>query len=404
MKGTDASDWPSSPFFQTKVQPGNPDMAMEVSCGQCHQRLLIETAGVIVACPHCGVHLSLPEPIADTLPTPLAESPLETDIAPLETDVAPRLPSPVFFGKVDDDCLQDPERVSTSSDFDAIPDVELAGMFASRTEILREFRQFPSPTVAETASNSLQKEASSGQTFLSLLLIVIGTYASLLTMYVIYLTMFSRSHQLESLPDLKTVPQVGGRVAVPGPEHELPLGHQLTLRQSQRYGNIRVTPMRVTRGPMAFVHFDGDADRTRSPSAPILKLWLHFENVSAEQTIMPLDTTLMYFHRGLDKVISFNVLFPAADRKKKDGRFYYHFDRLPPDSEWLIVGQQTNRALQPHEAFDLFVPSEEEIENLSGQLIWRVHFRKGHGPKSGNGVTTLIEVGFDAAEIEPETV
>ncbi|RLS83404.1 MAG: hypothetical protein DWI02_00630 [Planctomycetota bacterium] len=396
-------------------------MAMEVSCGQCHRRLLIETAGVIVACPHCGVHLSLPEATADPLLTPLEDVPREPEATletvvpletkgpleietPLETEVASWSPTPVFFGKVDDDCLQDLERVSTPADFDAIPDVGVGGTSASQAEILHEFRQLPSPSVAETASNSLQKEASSGQTFLSLLLIVIGTYASLLTMYVIYLTLFSRSHQLESLPDLKTVPQVGGRVAVPGPEHELPPGHQLTLGQSRRYGNIRVTPIRITRGPMSFVHFDGDADRTRPPSAPVLKLWLHFENVSSEQTIMPLDTTLMYFHRGLDKVISFNALFPAADRKKKDGRFYYHFDRLPPDSEWLIVGQQTNRALQPHEAFDLFVPSEEEIEDLSGQLIWRVHFRKGHARKSGNGVTTLIEVGFDAAEIEPESV
>ena len=35
-------------------------MAMEVSCGQCQGRLLIETPGVVVACPHCGVHLSVP--------------------------------------------------------------------------------------------------------------------------------------------------------------------------------------------------------------------------------------------------------------------------------------------------------------------------------------------------------
>ena len=37
-------------------------MAMEVTCGQCHGRLLIETPGVVVACPHCGVHLSIPAP------------------------------------------------------------------------------------------------------------------------------------------------------------------------------------------------------------------------------------------------------------------------------------------------------------------------------------------------------
>ena len=41
-------------------------MVMEVCCGQCNARLLVDTPGVVVACPHCGVHLSVPLPDDDS--------------------------------------------------------------------------------------------------------------------------------------------------------------------------------------------------------------------------------------------------------------------------------------------------------------------------------------------------
>ena len=93
---------------------------------------------------------------------------------------------------------------------------------------------------------------------LSLALLIVGSYASLLTIYAVYLTLFGRKHQLESLPDLKTVQQQGGRATVPRPENDLPPGHQLKLGQSQRFGDIRVTPLRVTRGPITFQHYTAE--------------------------------------------------------------------------------------------------------------------------------------------------
>src|SRR5690349_12191969 len=33
---------------------------MELICGACHGRLLVETPGTTVACPHCGTHLQTP--------------------------------------------------------------------------------------------------------------------------------------------------------------------------------------------------------------------------------------------------------------------------------------------------------------------------------------------------------
>ena len=49
-------------------------MVMEVCCGQCNGRLLIETPGVVVACPHCGVHLSIPLPDEDPEGSPSLEA------------------------------------------------------------------------------------------------------------------------------------------------------------------------------------------------------------------------------------------------------------------------------------------------------------------------------------------
>ena len=116
----------------------------------------------------------------------------------------------------------------------------------------------------------------------------------------------------------------------------------------------------------------------------MLKLWLKFENLSDHQTIAPLDTTLMFFQRLTDnRVASYNVLFREADRKDRNAHFYYLFDRMAVDSEWILIGQHTNEELAPGQSFETFVPSEENTEGLTGDVVWRVHFRKGHGARNG---------------------
>ncbi len=250
----------------------------------------------------------------------------------------------------------------------------------------------------------VQQAVDSRNAFLMMLLILVGSYASLTTIYLIYTLIFGRAHQLESLPDLKTVQQQGGRAAVPRHENDLPSGHDLRLGQTERFGNIRVTPLRVTRGAIAFLHQSGDTTQERSPSDPVLKLWLKIENLSPTQTIAPLDTTLMFFRRDLDgRIASYNVIFRNADRRQKKAQVYYPFDRMAVDTEWLIVGQHTNEALAPNQTYETFVPSQEHLDDLTGELVWRVHFRKGYGPVTGNGVTTLIDVHFNSDDVSFES-
>lgn len=463
-------------------------MSIEVSCGQCFGRLLVEVSGAVVACPHCGAHLSTREAVtdgpsfADGIPDnvhddshnePSTTSGNATLIAqgnvdpghPVDISIRPAAKSdhPDFKWMSDSDTPVPEDAgqgVSVAiSDFrsenpfvpqnsaDGEPDesattnfhFDVGGESDGGASRVKSASRPPNPSIPAAIDNSSELAAASSAatspsmtssgspafseipasaraaafakddsdsrlSWLSMLLIVVSTYASLLTIYVIYSTLFNRTHQLESLPDLKTVQQRKGRAVVPSPKNEVPPGHELKLGQTGRFGEIRVTPLRVTRGPLSFTHFTGDPTRERQGSDPVLKLWLKFENVSNQKTITPIDSTLMYFHRGTDDAIAYNVIFSRADRYHQKGRFFYHFGRIAADSEWLIVGQNANRALAPHEQYETFVPSEENIDELSGDLVWRVHIRKGYGPQSGNGVTTLIDVRFHSDQIKPDSV
>src|SRR5262249_47365899 len=113
------------------------------------------------------------------------------------------------------------------------------------------------------------------------------SYASAVTLACLYLLylLFQRSPTLD-LPDLAPKQQPGNRVTtllyVP-PESTLPPAHRLRLGESRQFGSVRVTPVRVTRGPLHFTFFDPQANESHAPSRPVLKLHLRFENVSADQ-------------------------------------------------------------------------------------------------------------------------
>jgi hypothetical protein len=457
-------------------------MTMEVSCGRCDGRLLIEVPGGIATCPHCGAHMSVPEFDADPSYAPSAtdsgEIPFLSDpptivvssdflkvlratvidppplvnqeidctwmeaVTPSSSNIRSTRTSELLLASANqtdensvaqkstsgvdqasragsetsEQFLHDPFPHSESTENQSIESPQSAfeeqkistspDQPASESSTLGGSFNFSEASATEHLAKRDNDESRSRQSFLTMLLVIVGSYASLLTIYVAYQVLFGRSHQLESLPDLKTVQQRGGRAVVPSPENKLPPGHELKLGQSRRYGNIRVTPLRVTRGPITFAHYSGDRERERAPSDPVLKLWLKFENLSDRQTITPLDPTLMYFHRSLGngEVAAYNIIFPNHSLMQEPQKYFFNFDRIAVDSEWTIVGQNTSRALAPHESCETFVPSEENLDQLPGSVVWRVHFRKGHGPKTGNGVTTLIDVHFRTDEIVSDPV
>ncbi len=235
----------------------------------------------------------------------------------------------------------------------------------------------------------------------ALLLIVLVSYASAVTIALVYLYARYRDpspHVLESLPDVPPLRE--GEVQIVPVDAPMPVGHTLRLGESQRFGNVRVEALRVERGPAAFAHFSGQSRQPRQPTEPVLKLWLRFTNAAPDQAIAPLDPRLVfsrrYNSRGMTEAKNFVC---RADDKARRGPLVFLYDH-PVTSEWDFVGQQLGHVLQPGESFETYVPSAEEgLDQLMGELLWRVHFRKGYSPR-GYGVTTLIEVAFRNDQIE----
>jgi hypothetical protein len=189
------------------------------------------------------------------------------------------------------------------------------------------------------------------------------------------------------------------------PDKELPSANVLRLREERQFGSVRVTPLRVTRGPVEFAFYKSDVDETREPEGPVLKLHLRFDNVSRDQEFTPLDRRLVFTKEpdkreyGLFKANNF--VCNVGDRAQLV-RHVFVYD-MSTDSEWLMKDQNLDRELRPGESVETFIATtKEQVETLTGDLVWRVQFRKGYNHASLRGVTTLIEVRFNSSEIKDE--
>ncbi len=237
-----------------------------------------------------------------------------------------------------------------------------------------------------------------------LLILLLTSYASAVTLGLVALLMSHRggtAHELESLPDIKPLEENEFRFAPQ--KMDMPPGHTLELGQSVRFGNIRVEPLRVTRGPVEFVHFTGGNEK-RPASAPVLKLWLQLTNESTDQLIAPLDAILMLtrsYQSESDTLLTNNFV-RSQDAEDSQAEPLPILDH-PQTSEWDLKDQQLGHRLKPGESMVTYIPTQPlEGRVLEGPLFWRMHFRKGYHDPSGHGVTTLIEVALDASQIEAE--
>lgn len=219
-----------------------------------------------------------------------------------------------------------------------------------------------------------------------------------------------RGHALESLPDPSEMQTKLGQV--PAPWANVAPGHTLALGESKVFGYVRVTPLRVTRGPLQLEAHSPLGLDDRQPSGPVLKLWLKFENISPTDDVVPLDRQLVYYrkpdkYREPDKRArvryrTFNFLCPRDKHKNASPPLVYIFDQ-PPNSGLEPKGQNLEHNLGPGQSIEAYIPTTPEgTSGLAGELLWRVHFRKGHNPKTRAGVTTLIDVVFDSSAIESE--
>ena len=326
--------------------------------------------------------------------------------APVAAAVAPTITLP---GTVADDLiLSSSQQFSLGAIAATLAAVDVSAPDAASPIGVQSASAVPaSSTVSESVAAYAEEAAASRQKFLMLLLLVVGSYASAITIVLIYLLVFGRTHPLESLPDLKPLVNAKGEVVLKGfisPKNDLPAGHVLKLGQSQRFGSVRVTPVKVTRGTVKFQHTSGKNAFELTDTEPLLKLWLKFENVSQDQTFSPLDE-LLVFKRSKSKPpvkVSANNFLAAAETRKLGKSIFRVYDQ-PTDFGFDMIGQKLDTALPPGETWQTFVPSEEEAIKLKGDLVWRVHIRKGYHPKSLRGVTTLIDVQFNSQDVSNES-
>ena len=226
--------------------------------------------------------------------------------------------------------------------------------------------------------------------------------ATIAALFLAYQLTTSQTSQLESLPDVKP-PKKDDKIVyrlVPE-EAAMPAGHVLALGDTQRYGNLKVTALRVTRGPVQFEHYDASSNRTKDDGPEVLKLWLKFENVSSDQSIAPLDELVFQRDDRDFENVRANIFLARSSEKSKSGPRLMVYD-LNTDGDWNLKGQQVTHEIPPGGQLETYIPTAPEgiSEVLSGdeELVWRVHFRKGYSPKN-YGVTTVIEVTFDASDV-----
>lgn len=234
------------------------------------------------------------------------------------------------------------------------------------------------------------------------LLLALGGYALVVTLIcVLLLSLLAAARsgsQLESLPDV--APEPVGKMSLIPANAVLPAGHLLALGERQTFGLLQVEPLRITRGPLRFV-YAGTSGEQGFQSEPVLKLWVKLTNVSAEQSFAPLDGKLL-FRRSKDHLRANNFVVRKSDQEHGLPLVMIHHDPLLSEADWSLEQQQLGHVLKPGESLETYLPTTEEgLDQLSGELIWRMHVRKGHS-QSGHGVTTLVEVSFHEDQIEPE--
>jgi hypothetical protein len=231
---------------------------------------------------------------------------------------------------------------------------------------------------------------------------ILVSYSILITIAFLYL-FFSffqaKPHQLESLPDI--APAEEGEFRLIRENASLAPGHTLLIGETQRFGNIEVTPLGVVRGSLEFEHFQGALGNDVPPTRPVFKLKLKIKNVSADQVFAPLDTDLLALRehdpKDYDRVYANSWVCNSSDLGNRENRvlMYNH----PPTSEFDIKGFVA-RPLTPGEEVETFLPTVEEgLGSLEGDLVWRFLVRKGFHPSTMNGVTTLVEVKFSSDSI-----
>ena len=264
------------------------------------------------------------------------------------------------------------------------------------TAVEQKSAEKPAPEKRQAAA--VEKKSSSA----------VNGYAIAITLLLIFCLMTGRlklfgNAALESLPDIRPLDSNEFRKVPDGTP--VPEGHVLKLGESRRFGDVVLTPVKVTREPLTFEQFQTKAPATTLTTDPVLKLWLRFENRSGSYAFPPFDSGLMShrtprFSTDESTIVNsmLNISSPAMSSPVRVLNFLQTMDNA-----FVIVGQQSGKVIIPEETLETFVASSEDIQYITPTAetgyTWRVQFLKGVHESSGHGVTTLVDVLFSETDI-----
>ncbi|MCP4173467.1 MAG: hypothetical protein GY758_22145 [Fuerstiella sp.] len=238
---------------------------------------------------------------------------------------------------------------------------------------------------------------------------IVAGYAAALTLLFLLLLLTGRVsltgvHPLESLPDIAPL-QKNEFLPVEPADASLPRDHTLKLSDSRRFGDVIITPLKVTTEPISFIHMTSGKTASDRKTAPVMKLWFELKNASTDAAFPPWDVGLMCSRmpaEGTDdstKANSWLMVRHTADAGQTRLLNYFH----PPASEYDLVGQHSRQLVQPGQSITTFIASSPEFSRISADDVneyrWRLQLRKGVNRLTKNGVTTLLEIAFTQAEV-----
>ncbi|MEO2013222.1 MAG: hypothetical protein ABGZ53_02515 [Fuerstiella sp.] len=237
---------------------------------------------------------------------------------------------------------------------------------------------------------------------------IVAGYAGALTLLFLLLWITGRvsltgPHPLESLPDI--APLQENEFQPVNANASLPRGHTLKLGDSQRFGDVIVTPLRVTTEPITFVHMSSGSVASDRKTQPVLKLWFELKNASDDVAFPPWDIGLMCSRSPAESTDdstmanSWLLVRHTADTDETRLLNYLH----PLQSEYDLVGQHSRQLVQPGQTMTTFIASSPDFAQLATDTVtgyrWRLQLRKGVNRQSENGVTTLIDVEFTQDDV-----
>lgn len=246
--------------------------------------------------------------------------------------------------------------------------------------------------------------------------VVVAGYAIAITLLLLALLVTGRItispiHPLESLPDIKPIPTGEFREFSTdgsfGSMASLPEQHELQIGQTQRYGDVEVTAVKVTREQLWAELPDSRKEDEQRTESPVLLLWLEFKNVSESAEFAPWDAHLMCYRfpeYDEGEQTRANSWLLVKDDASKETRVLNYLHTV--NGPWQLTRQNSGTTLKPGEKMLSYVASAEAVRMIPrdsiDELQWRVQFRKGIGP-AGHGVTTLIDVSFSADDIQDKS-